>query len=261
MKTFNFDHEPTFAELWDVCVYNLLYKVEEHKKDIESLFQKLGVSKESKIMDVSSGGGFPAIELIKDGYTIDCADGFDDEVELFNQKAKAQGINVKSIKAFWKDLPNLFQAESFDFLFCRGNSFIYAGGGWNSMIDIDQQESAKNYKDTLKIFYDLLKHGGWMYIDKFKDEETTHRETVCEIKVNDGNPEDLIFWTERFPEQKIRQASMIRKDGDYEKKTPNITYDLSSQELESFLAEVGFKNIQKTSIPSEQHFDVWIAQK
>jgi hypothetical protein len=98
-------------------------------------------------------------------------------------------------------------------------------------------------------------------VDKFKDEETTHLEKVCEIKVNGGASEDLIFWTERFPEQKIRQASMIRKVGEVEQKTPNITYDLSGEELESFLTEIGFKNIQKPSLQSEQHFDVWIAQK
>jgi hypothetical protein len=261
MKLFTFDHEPTFAELWDVCVYNLLYQVGDYIRDVESLFQKLGISKESKIIDTSAGGGFPGIELAKDGYNIVCTDGFDDEVELFNQKAEGQGVDARCAKTFWKDLPALFQGNTFDFLFCRGNSFIYAGGGWNAMAEVNREESEKNYIETLKVFYDLLKPGGWMYIDKFKDEETTHQEKVCEIKVNNGRVEDLIFWTERFPEQKIRQASMIRKQGDTERKTPNITYDLSSQELESFLAGIGFKSIQKTSIPSEKVFDVWIAQK
>jgi SAM-dependent methyltransferase len=261
MKTFTFDHEPSFAELWDVCVYNLLYKVDEHKKDVEALFEKIGTTKQSKILDVSAGGGFPAIELIHDGYQIECVDGFADEVELFNRKAELKGISIRCTEAFWKDLPQIYQKESFDFLFCRGNSFIYAGGGWNSMVEINEQVSLKNYKDTLKIFYDLLKQGGWIYVDKFKDDETTHREKVCEIKVNNGNTEDLIFWTERFSEKKIRQASMIRQDGDVEQKTPNITYDLLSTELKSFLTEVGFKDVQEVTLPSEQHFSVWIAQK
>lgn len=261
MKTFNFNHNPTFAELWDVCVYNLLYKIEDYKIDVEKLFSKIGVTKESNIIDVSSGSGFPSLELLEDGYKVTCVDGFIDEVELFNEKARRKNIKSKSVQILWNNLPKSFNKESFDFLFCRGNSFIYAGGGWNTMIDIDKENSLKNYKSTLKIFYDLLKPGGWIYVDKFKDSETTHREKVCEIKINSNIPEELIFWTERYPKQKIRQASMIRKVGDIENKTPNITYDLNCKELELFLADTGFKNIQKIKLPSEKHFDVWIAQK
>lgn len=260
MKTFHFDHEPTFAELWDVCVYGHLYRIEDYKKDAEDLLQKIGISKQSKIIDTAAGGGFPAIELIKDGYDIVCADGFDDQVELFNQKAKEQGLHVRCIKAFWEDLPGLFVNNSFDFLFCRGNSFIYAAGGWNTIVEIDGTKAVNSYKNTLKIFYDLLKPGGWIYVDKFKDDETTHREKVGEIEVN-GTFEDLIFWTQRFPEKKTRQASMIRKIDGHEKSVPNFTYDLSSDELERLFTETGFKSVRKIQLTSEKTFDVWIAQK
>jgi ubiquinone/menaquinone biosynthesis C-methylase UbiE len=261
MKIFKFDHEPSFAELWDACVYNLLYNTENYKKDIEELFERLGISKQSKIIDTSAGGGFPAIELSKEGYEIVSTDGFDDEVELFNRKAKEHGVNTQCKKVFWKDLPGLLSNNSFNFLFCRGNSFIYADGGWNAMVEIDVAKAMENYESTMKVFYDLLKPGGWMYVDKFKDDETTHREKVGEIQVNGSPIEDLVFWTQRFPEKKIRQASMIRKAGDNENSVPNITYDLSGAELEKCMSKVGFKNIQKVSLPSEQHFDVWMAQK
>ena len=119
----------------------------------------------------------------------------------------------------------------------------------------------QSYQDTLQIFYDLLRPGAWMYVDKFKDEETTHYEKVCEVQVGNNPVEELIFWTERFPEKNIRQASMIRKSGDIEKKTPNITYNLSGEELESTFKKAGFKNIEKINLPNENHFSVWIAQK
>jgi hypothetical protein len=210
---------------------------------------------------VSAGGGFPGIELVKEGYDLVCTDGFVDEVELFNQKAEALALSTRCAEVFWKDLPNMYEKESFDFLFCRGNSFIYADGGWNSMLQVKSETSMRSYQDTLQIFYDLLRPGAWIYIDKFKDMETSHYEKVCEIEVGDNPIEELIFWTERFPEKNIRQASMIRKSGDVEKKTPNITYNLSGEELESTLKTVGFKNIEKISLPSEDHFSVWIAQK
>ncbi len=261
IKKFEFDHEPTFAELWDKCVYSLLYDVEKYKGDIEALLAELGINKNSDIIDVSAGGGFPALELIEDDYNVTCTDGYADQVVLLNQKALNQGLKVRCDQVLWNDLLEKFPAQSFDFMFCRGNSFIYAGGGWNSMIKVDTENALDKYKQTLKTFYDLLKDGGWIYIDKFKDTETTHREKVGEIEVQGEEAEELIFWTERFPAQKIRQASMIRKKGDQEQKVPNITYDLSSSELESILREVGFKNVQKKRIDGETHFDIWIAQK
>ena len=221
-KRFEFDHEPTFAELWDKCVYNLLYDAHRYTGDIKSLFAELSIDKDSNIIDVSAGGGFPALELIKDGYEVTCTDGYEDQVTLLNEKALNQGLEVRCEQILWKDLPKKIPLMSSKFLFCRGNSFIYAGGGWNAMMHVDTENALDKYKQTLRIFYDLLKEGGWIYIDKFKDTETTHRGKVGEIQVEGKEPEELIFWTQRFPEQKIRQASMVRKKGDYEQSVPMI---------------------------------------
>lgn len=260
-QIFIFDKEPTFAELWDKCVYGFLYNIDEYMQDIEELFAKLGVTKQSDIIDVSTGGGFPSLDLMKAGYHIDCTDGFQDEVDLFNKKSKSFGLETRCINVRWENLQNTFQKNTFDFLFCRGNSYIYAGGGWNEMIEIEQDKSLSNYRQTLSIFYDLIKPNGWIYIDKFKDSETSHKEKVCEIKVGNNPNEDLIFWTQRFPEKRIRQASMIRKNESGERGVPNITYDLSASELGKMFEEVGFKNVQKIELGSEKHFDIWIAQK
>jgi SAM-dependent methyltransferase len=256
-----FKKQPTFAELWDACVYQLLYNISDYKQDIEKLFAQLDVTKDSAIIDVAAGGGFPALDLVKDGYNFICTDGSPDEVDLFNEKSIQTDLTVKCSEVHWDNLSDKFPPSSFDFLFCRGNSFIYAAGGWNENVAVQAEKSLSIYRKTLSIFYDLLKSGGWIYLDKFKDSETTHRVKVADIQVGNGQKEELIFWTERFPEQKIRRASMIRKNGDVENAVPNITYDLSSLELEQLFQDVGFKNVQKIELPSEQNFDVWIAQK
>jgi len=260
-ELFNFKSDPTFAQLWDKCVYNLLYNIADYKNDIEKLFGQLGITKDSKIADVSAGGGFPSLDLIKDGYNITCVDGFQDQVDLFNQKAEQSNLEARCINSKWENLENVLEENSLDFLSCRGNSFIYAGGGWNEMIEIDPEKSIEDYTKTLAIFYKLLKPGGWIYIDKFQDTETSHKEKVGQIQVGDGPKEDLIFWTQRYSDKKIRQASMIRKVGDIENGVPNITYDLLGSELENMLQQVGFKNIQKIQMESEKHFDIWVAQK
>jgi ubiquinone/menaquinone biosynthesis C-methylase UbiE len=260
-ELFVFKNDPTFAQLWDKCVYNLLYNIADYKKDIEKLFDQLGITKESKIVDVSAGGGFPSLDLIKDGYDITCVDGFQDQVDLFNEKAENSALDARCINSRWDNLGDIFEENSFDFLFCRGNSFIYAGGGWNEMIEINLNKSIKDYKKTLAIFCKLLKPGGWIYIDKFKDTETSHKEKVGQVQAGDGPKEELIFWTQRYSDKKIRQASMIRKIGDVESGVPNITYDLLGEELENMMKEVGLRNIQKIDLASEEHFDIRIAQK
>lgn len=262
MKTFAFDHEPSFAELWEVCVYNLMYDVARYCDDIEKMFAYIGITNTSRIIDVAGGGGFPALDLAARGFTIDCIDGFSDEVVLFNQRAEERGVSTRCKQVLWSELPGAFSSQTHDFMFCRGNSFIYAGGGWNELVEINKQSALKKYRDTAKIFFDLLKPGGYLYIDKFKDSEVSHKETVAQIRVNSGEPEDLIFWTERFPEKKIRRASMIRRKTDgSESGIPNITYDLTFPELEEILKEAGFSSVETLAIPSEHYFDIRIARK
>lgn len=258
--TFNFDHEPTFAEIWDKCVY-LLYDIEDFKTDLIQLYQKLGIHKGSKIIDVAAGAGFPSLDLMKGGYEITCTDGAEDMVELFNSKAAEAGITNRCRKALWLELPQIFNQEQFDLLMCRGNSFIYADGGWNRHEMPDQERAIKSYTRTLQAFYDRLKSGGWVHLDKFKDSETGHEVKVSEIKVNNKTTEDLVFWTQRDTAAKVRQAAMIRRVEGKRQSIPNITYDLLGAELEQMMAEVGFVDIQKISLPSEKLFDIWVGRK
>ncbi len=258
---FYFDHEPTFAELWEMCVYKLLYSEKGYCDDIENLFVSHGISKQSRILDVSAGSGFPALGLIEKGYSIDCADGFRDEVELFNKRAAKRGLPVSCKEVLWAGMQKEYAPASYDFLFCRGNSFIYALGGWNTEVAIDPHTALAEYSATAKIFFDLLKPGGYLFIDKFKDSETTHKATVAQISVN-GSEEDLIFWTERFPEQKLRRASMLRRKADgTETGIPNVSYDLTVPDLAEALSSAGFKNLKRHLMPSEKEFDVFMVQK
>ncbi len=257
---FQFDHEPSYAELWDKCVY-LLYDIEAFKTDLEGLYQKIGINRESRIIDVAAGAGFPSLDLMKSGYDITCTDGADDMIELFKRKASAAGITRECRKALWLELAQTVGQEQFDLLMCRGNSFIYADGGWNKHEMPDQERAIRSYTATLRAFHDRLRSGGWVHLDKFKDGEIGHRVKVSEIKVNENPTEDLVFWTQRDTVAKVRQAAMIRETEGRQQSVPNITYDLLGSELEQMMSEVGFVDIQKISLPSEKIFDIWIGRK
>jgi hypothetical protein len=82
------------------------------------------------------------------------------------------------------------------------------------------------------------------------------------VQIGNKNPEELIFWTQRFPEKHLRRASMLRKAADgQERGVPNVTYDLRGSELLAMMKSVGFVNIKQIKLKSDSHFTAWIAQK
>ena len=253
-------HEnPTLDEVWDLCVRNFLYDPQKYVGEVENIFNEAGIDRNSRIADVSAGGGFPSIELIRQGYNVDCFDGF--SASVFDKNAKESGVDVRCKSLLWQELPNAVSEGTYDFLFCRGNSFIFADGGWKGGEDIDRERAMGNYLKTLKIFAGMLKKGGHMYVDKFKDAEPGHREKLATIKVG-GQNQDLVFWSQRFPERKTREVFMERVVADevvvQEKRA---TYDLSEGELLSLMEQAGFSKMDKVDVQEEKHFDVWLAQK
>ena len=254
--------KPTLDEVWDLCVRNFLYNQRRYVEEIVVLFEKIGITKKSRIADVSAGGGFPAINLTKLGYKVDCFDGFANE--LFNKNAKKENVLVKCEKKLWQEIPHTEEPRSYDFIFCRGNSFIFAVGGWDKTSpDIDMKKVMRDYADTMKIFADMLKDGGYMYIDKFKDSEQGHREKFATIKSGDRE-EDLIFSSDRSQGDGFRRVYMERYIGrDTVSKESRITYDLSNTELVELAKKAGFSEVNQINkaIEEEKHFDVWLVIK
>lgn len=262
METHYFTHEPSFAELWEVCV-NTFWDREAFADEFTAYVTSLGVAPGASILDVAAGGGFPAFELADRGYKMSCTDLSKDEKIVFDQEAcrrKQRAIPYQQLS--WKNMPDRLVSGVQDVLICRGGSLIYAGGGWNEKIEIDVKTARQKIQDALKIFYDLLKDGGWLYVDKFKDTEVTHKTAVAHLQTADDPPETMFFWAERDPKQKIRQASLIRRKQDgTEICVPNIAYDLHGCELVEMLQHVGFQKIRPVHLTSEPVYDAWIAQK
>jgi hypothetical protein len=252
---------PSLDEVWDLCIRNFLYDQKKYISEILALFERIGITKESKIADVSAGGGFPALNLIELGYRVDCFDGF--ASDLFNKNVTKQGQNTSCKEVLWQDLPEVTPQGQYDFIFCRGNSFIFAGGGWTELTGFDIEKVRADYEKTAKIFADMLKSGGYMYVDKFKDSELGHRERLATIKVGE-RAEDLMFSSKRSPETKTRQVYMQRMVGDeVVNNETRVTYDLLGDELSQFLKDGGFSSVERINveIPEEKHFDVWLAKK
>lgn len=255
-----FSQEPSFAELWDACVHSLLYSTSLYTDEVQKLLSSYGFSKKAKILDASAGTGFISLYLRAKGYSVDCLDLMKDQIDVFKINAKKLEVSNEIQQGSWEELPDLFRTASYDCLFCRGNSFIYANGGWNGN-HLPLDTDLITFEKTLRHFKTMLRPGGILYIDKFPDSEVTQKITVGTIQVK-GAVEDLLFCTERFSKTRKRMAAMIRRDSfGSEKGVPNETYDLRGSELESLLEKVGFSSYKKVSLKTETHFDVWIAIK
>lgn len=261
MKTFVFGSEPKFSELWDVCLHELLYNKDFYVSEILGLFKKLKIDRSSKILDSCAGTGFISLYLRGEGFDVDCMDLMKDEIDLFKKKANSIQVNSTISQLSWNEIPKKYNSSSYDFLFCRGNSFIYAAGGWNESCEIDLAQSLSSYEKTLKVFYDVLKERGYLYLDKFPDDEVSHKDLVAKIKVGDKE-KDLLFCTNRLLSKNYREAALITRDHDgAETGIPNVSYDLSEKELDSLLMKVGFRKIERLKLKSEKNFVVWLAQK
>ena len=226
------------------------------------MFKKIGITKNSKILDSSAGTGFIALHLREHGYNVECMDLMEDEIRVFKRKAKKLEVSSQIKKIAWKDIPKIYKNKKFDFIFCRGNSFIYADGGWNKKQKVNAKSSLKSYEDTLKIFYNQLNEGGYLYVDKFPDNEKSHKDVGCYLKIGKNPKEELIFFTKKVPEKRYREARAIRRKPDgSESGLPNMTFDLRGKEVERMVKKIGFSNIKRLNLKSETHFSVWLAKK
>lgn len=261
MKILYFKTEPTFAELWDACLYNLLYNEQEYTNEVLELFETLKIDTQSKIIDTSAGTGFIALHLREKGFNVDCMDLMQDEIDVFQGKAKEMNVDDSISKLAWLDMFSEFKKESYDFVFCRGNSFVFAPGGWNETQDVNQERCLNEYKKTLQNFYDAMKPGAYLYLDKFKDGEIPHRDTVAKVEIEGEDIKDLVFYTEIKSEIKERSAAMLLVDQEgNEQGLPNQMYLLENHEVESMLKEIGF-TFKRLNLKSDKIFDIWLCKK
>lgn len=146
--------------------------------------------------------------------------------------------------------------------FCRGNSFIYAGGGWNKHNSMTWQDSLDAYRNTLLAFNKILTAGGYLLLDKFKDDEVCGKTKLTNVTICNKDYE-LLFYTRQHKDLHRREAALILRDEvGVERCTPNETYLLSSQELNVLCKQTGFVRCQMPiDFSAEKHFGAWLLRK
>ncbi|MFB9763252.1 class I SAM-dependent methyltransferase [Nocardioides kongjuensis] len=83
---------------------------------------------DADVLDCSCGTGQLAVGLAARGMRVVAADASEAMVRRTAELATELGAPVRSVRADWRDLPDHFDDETFDMVFCVGNSLHHAEG-------------------------------------------------------------------------------------------------------------------------------------
>lgn len=261
MKTdisMKFSEAPTHSKLWDACVHEFLYKREGKIEYFDGLDELLQKEQVTRILDVCSGSGFPSLELRARGYQVDCAEISEKEREAFKENARKLGVSDAVYNIPWNTLPKELKANSYDLVMCRGSVWYAAGGYCDEQFTPKKDELHSSLNATISSFAKMVKPGGALYVDKYKDDDKDHFDKVADILVGD-EVQEVYFKMTRT--ETSREGSMIRKlpDG------TNIgercsSYPLLDSELEDHIRHAGLVPV-RTPVRGEHYFNVWLGKK
>lgn len=138
--------------------YDLLYswvdKFQEETRFINLVTPYLPEG-DIKILDAACGNGFQATALAAQGYIVHAADISNEMISLTKQNTKSRDLEIETKRSAWKELPKNYEKDSFDALFCWGNSISHC-------------ENEAERLASLEAFNHVLAPGGRLFLN-FRD--------------------------------------------------------------------------------------------
>lgn len=249
----------TLPEVWDFCLEKI-YDRPKYVSGFIDLLDKLGIKKESILLDSGCGSGFLTLDLIKRGYHIIGTDKSDEMIRQIKINARRLGVNIEAYNVMWSNLSERFD-PIFDMLYCRGNSLVYAASWERNWIA--PSRSYEEIRNAIKNFYLILKDGGYLYVDVTSQDEKPHEEDIGSVKTKYGLVD--IFWKiEHDRENLVRTWTITLKFLKTRKiKTyPSYSYFLPHKDLINILKDAGFKKVQEdVKVKGEDNYNVYISRK
>jgi SAM-dependent methyltransferase len=237
---------PSLGTVWELC----LLAEYDRERLVQGLAEWLGPPNGSKILDCSCGSGFPALDLHRLGYDLTCTDGSPLMLERFSRNARTAGVTLTPAQAYWEDLDKLYPS-SFDLVFCRGCSLIYAGT-WDS----DSEPDRSALERSVQSFVRCLRPGGSLYVDTTQEQDlddggsdwTTHQPRMI-----DGH---RIVLRERVTTDRKRavrhwevELQVDEAHFEFERKSHHVPHF----EFVAMLKDAGLKDVGRTAVSGERY--------
>ena len=234
----------SFVEKWD----ELIDWDARAKSEGRFFIDVLKSRDKEKVLDVATGTGFHAVQLIKAGFDVTSADGSAAMLAKAFENAKSRRIILKTVQADWRWLNRDIHGK-FDAIICLGNSFTHLF-----------KESDR--RRALAEFYAALKHDGVLIIDQrnydvILDEgfSSKHQYYYCGDQVvaePEHVDEGLARFSYTFPDKSEYKLNM---------------FPLRKNYMRELLGQAGFQSIhtygdfQETYQDKEPDFFVHVAEK
>lgn len=248
--------EENLAELWSVSL-QFIYS-DDYAKNLVNFLHSHNVH---TVLDCSCGVGFPAIELAKSGFDVTATDKSEMMMAALKENLSKEKIAMPHFVVDWQNLPTL--GKEFDSVLCRGNSLIYVDS-WHVGSEFDASHSLAHVKKALQGMYEVLKIGGFLYIDLPSQSEYDAGPVISESlgeKNIGGNIVSLTWNVTHDWDKRIRQVHSERKLNGKIYTHDYYSFLLKHDELAQMLQKIGFKNVQKIKLAGENNYDIFLAQK
>jgi glycine/sarcosine N-methyltransferase len=222
-------------------VYDIVFKKEE--STVEFLKKKLEPG--SKVLDLACGTGTYSIELAKEGHNVAGVDLDAEMIKLANLKAEI--LNTRFIEGDMRKIKEIFQGESFNMIFCIGNSLVHL-------------QDRNEVRNLLKDAYDMLEGNGELIIQIINFDRVIKR-NIKSLPTIDRSSEGVKFIRNYRHEGSSNiiyfdTELIISREG--KEITLNNTVPLlpiQSEELTTMLKEAGFDEIILSGGFSEKPFN------
>ncbi|PAB56908.1 class I SAM-dependent methyltransferase [Anaeromicrobium sediminis] len=206
--------------------YDVVFKTGEN----QLRFIKKYMGDRKKLLDVAAGTGNYSISLSKDGYEVDSLELDSDMVELLENKATKESIDMDIYEMNMMDINEI--DKKYDGVYCIGNSLVHLNG---------KEEIGEFFKKT----YDILNDNGAIII-QIVNYDRVIKNNVTKLPTIDRSDEGVVF--ERLysmKDEKVIFTGKLSVKEDNKEYTSDVElFALLKVDLEELLNKAGFSNMK-----------------
>lgn len=237
-----------------------IYDKKQYVDGLCGLLEKRGINKQSLVLDAGCGSGFPSIDLIELGYRVIGTDKSSEMVRQVQLNAEKRKVSIEAYNIMWANLSKQF-GPIFDFVYCRGNSLVYAAS-WEQNWIVPARSEEEIFK-AIQNFYKVLKPTGQVYIDITNKNEKPHHTSIGTVDTKE-RPVEITWEIQHDAVNKVRTWIITLEflETGKEKIYSSFSYLLPHDKLVNFFKKVGFRNVdQYVEVEGEPNYNVFVAQK